>query len=1230
MANDSRTITIDLKVLTDKLTSGFQKGTAATKAWGAETQGTIAAVEGSTERISRLWRSAFEAFLGFEAVNMLKKIALGAADAAEELAVAARVAANFGHSLDPGAMEHWLEAFSRSAAGGGYAIDEMRASVQQFAALGLDAAQTQRAIADTANLAAARNMDFAQATTIVRQALTGHVAMLTRYGVISVEAAKNIKTVEQAMEALEKATAGAAGERANTLPGAFGRLATSASLLRDAFGAGLIPMFTALSNALTNIANAVAKIPAPILNAVASIVGVTAALAATALFLPAIWKGITIIGEGFRLVWVFASPLVGVLKGVGEAFLLVRDGALAAAAGELLAAAAPALIIAAVSALIVVLVELIRHFGDTKKLFADLIQLMVDKWRAFVSDVSSTFAPLIDFFSKLFSALSSLWVKFAKGLSDLWGRFVDWFHTATKGVIDAFGALVSSLKPVADAWDSFCDYLDKRFGNFVDHLGEKVKTAIGYLDAMSLGGAIAGPIGAIVALPFGSKSKATSADQGKVAGDAMKLFRDGIGDWKQLTASLGNLFKSSLGKTPPIPGEAFTGNIPGRGGKDTSAQQAENAMKNFLDGIKQALAAYESRTADAKHGVEKATTAVDLYKAALPGGEPQNEQQAAELQKLISNELRAQQTLHDRLVEQQRAELLAQESLEKAAARISPHLKNHDELVRQARDAALQHLRAAQALGEQYLRIGVTVAQLKNTMREAFEKGLSNEAQSQIDALEGALAMRKIGYDTQQEAVTAQLDQMRVTKGSKPVEEDRLKIQLAQLALQLAEDTEAVKQHALGLRQDEFNRDQSTENATRLAQAQQAEAQATLDVVRAQNALNLASDQLIVDQKQKWDDFINTLVQKANVPGLSGSAQAGFSFNPLGLLMAAIEKTQVFADVINTVTSIVNTFALALNAFRPIIDALLQVVRAVANVFIFMYNAVARILDLFGLQIRQLQYLTDAMQGLIPLISIWHEIPTLNELAAGRLNSPLSPIPQGYNNIGQTQGGQNTLMRVVEILTGILVAIVIEKMISGMSLMQATQSALHLMGINIGQKIQTNLSATEAAKATALQTVLAGKATALQTALGAKAAALTQTTNSILLQMETTLTAILAALNAQASGGVFGAIFKIGAGAGGAGALAGPMAGPLTQMSQVIRSVGDGMRNALDSVTQHSRALDRAAASALRLGDAFDRLTSSTSRMALSGGGSIASLSTTIALDTSRRSGAAAYGMDRF
>ncbi len=1192
-----RQISINIRAVTGELTSGLNKASAATKAWGSSTQATIGQVEASTERISRLWRAAFEAFLGFEAVNMLQKLATGAAEAASQLDVAQRVAKNFGHSLNPAMMEGWLEAFARSAKGGGYAIDEMRASVQQFSALGLDAAQTQRAIADTANLAAARNIDWATAAHVLQMALTGHVEMLTRYGYISREAAKNIHTVEQAVEAVEKATAGAAAERANTLPGAFGRLSTSASLLRDALGTGLIPMFEEVANVLGNIADDISKIPAPVLKAAAEFVGLATALAATVLVLPAIAKGFAIMGEGLRLLQVLTFPLVSFVLKLASSFGLAAAGADTFTAAELAMAAPIAVLVVAVAGITVAIVEMTNHLDHSKTAWKDWCQYLNDSFADFAKSFKNNIRDVGD----EIHALANLQ---ADAMSGKWGKL----GGDTRDFIAANKAAAKSS----------------------DQVGVY-------------------------------ESPKTKRDEATFKGDAGTVGHDIVSDWKKIGATVlgyfGDLFKSSLGKPPGVPGDRFSGIVPGKGGaKDTGPAAAANALKNVEEAIKETIARLANRVADARHNVEKSTTAVDQYKAGLPGGQPQNAAQQAELQKLITNELKAQQALHDRLQEQQQAEIAAASGFEKYAAKISTHLKNHDELVRQAKDAALEHVRAAQQLGEEYLRIGVTVAQLKNDIRASFE-GLVDKTREASDAAADALYDRqKIQNEADQAAIQQQIDMLpyggagavsfngpaaegpheRSARaaaetetqhpGSKNanVEADRLLVVLAALHVAIAQDAEDEKLKHVAAAQTAYDTLKTSAALKDLTDAQNAYAQSVVDAGKAQNAYVLATQKLIIDQQQKWDQLIDGLIQKSGAPGLSMSQTGVVSFDPMTFLFAAFEQSQAFGQVMATVTQIVTVFGEMLDALEPIIDALLNVVKAVANVFIFLYNMVARILSLMGIQVQQLQYLTSAISGLIPLIQIWHEIPTLNELAAGKLNSPLSTTPQNYGALPGSQGaGQNMLMKVVEVLTAIFGAVVVEKMFSGMNFQQAVHATAQLIGINASTKQQIPSDAANTAKI---------NMTAAQDAL--KQSGLTMNSNTLLSQIWQTLQQMLAVEQTQsAGGGGFGGILGAILGGGGAGGaagvagvagVAGGVAGAMRSATQTLVAAAQQMSQALSQNTRlfvaHSRALADATQRLTLFANALD------SARAVAGGGS---LSTALGMDMDRRISSTGYNINR-
>ena len=1187
-----RQISINIRAITGELTAGLNKAKSDTQAWGASTQATIGQVEQSTERMARLWRSAFEAFLGFEVIKGLKGIALGADQAATQLDVAQRIAKNFGNALDPAKMEAWLQAFAMSPKGGGYPIDEMRKAVQLFASLGEGPAQIQRAIADTAEVAAAKEIDFAEAANIVRMALTGHIEMLTRYGYISREAAKHIHTVEQAMRAIETGTSGAAEQRANKLAGDFGRLGTAASLLADKLGAALAPFFDAMANALTNLAEAFGKIPEPVMKVVGNMLAFGSSLVAVTLFLPAIAKGIAIMGEGLRLLGVLVLPLITFVQRLAATFGLASTAMEGFTASELLATGPIAAIIVAIGGVTVAVVEMTKHMDHVK----------------------------------------SAWHDWTQYLSDSFSEFVNNFEHDS-------GTLVRTMNSIAKL---ALDTMTLQVGKWKGDLGNIIMTAA---------------------------PRSLIKDAPGLAKDDSNIGADIVGDWKKIGTTVldyfQHLFTTSLGKSPDTHrNAAFPGLIPGKsgGGKDTGPAAAADALKNAEEAVKEAIAALANRVADARHNVEKSTTAVDQYKAGLPGGQPQNAAQQAELQKLITNELKAQQALHDRLQEQQQAELAAASGFDQYAAKISTHLKNHDELVRQAKDAALEHVRAAQQLGEEYLRIGVTVAQLKNDIRSSFE-GMVEKAREAGDAAADALYdQQRIQNEADQAAIQQQIDMLpyggagaisfsgpaqgpherdaraaaeteSMHPGSKNanVEADRLRVALAALGVAIAQDAEDEKAKHVANAQNAYDTLKTSQALKDLTDAQNAYAQSVVDTAKAQDAYVLATQKLIIDQQQKWDQLINGLVEKVGAPGLSANAQTGaISFDPMTFLFAAIEQSQVFGNVMSTVTQIVQVFAEMLDALRPVIDALLQVVKAVANVFIFLYNMVARILDLFGLQIQQLNYLNSAIGGLVPLLQIWHEIPTLNELAAGKLNSPLSTTPQSYGALPGTQGaGQNTLMKVVEILTGIFGAIVVEKMFSGLNFQQAVHATAQLIGINASTK---QIPITDTANTAKINMQAASDAL--------KQSGLAMNANTLLSEIWQTLQQMLAQQQAASGGGgIFGALLSLagglgglggapGAGFGGAGSggHGGPMA-LLGGMGNAMQDVARGARAVASALTEHVVQL-RNATSALSL---FTNAVSDAGRSATRFGGSLSipALSNALALDTDRRYASSSYGINR-
>ncbi|MHB1798055.1 MAG: phage tail tape measure protein [Vulcanimicrobiaceae bacterium] len=382
-------LAVNIRVVATDFIAGMGKVTGAVKTFGAETDASLAKIEQRTENLSHVWRSLLEAFIGIEIVNGLRKVAEMANSASENLDLAARNAKNFGTSFDPRPMEQWIKQFAASAEGGGYAISDMNAAAQKFTSVGLDEAQTMRAIADATNLAAARNMSLATATQVVEYAMTGHIEMLTRYGIVSREAAKHIHTVAEAMALLEKHTSGAAAARAALLAGSFGLLSNALWKLGASFGTYLIPYFAAAANGIANLADAFDRMPAWMKKAATAAGVFTLGLMAIVLLLPALVKAFAFAGDGLGLFTdflgiagsaakllygIFVGPLIEAFAGLVSyartatlALFGMADAEDSVAAGMLADVSPILLVIAAIVGLVAAVVELTGHWSSAMK-----------------------------------------------------------------------------------------------------------------------------------------------------------------------------------------------------------------------------------------------------------------------------------------------------------------------------------------------------------------------------------------------------------------------------------------------------------------------------------------------------------------------------------------------------------------------------------------------------------------------------------------------------------------------------------------------------------------------------------------------------------------------------------------------------------------------------------------------------------------------------------------------
>ena len=111
--------------------------------------------------------------------------------------------------------------------------------------------------------------------------------------------------------------------------------------------------------------------------------------------------------------------------------------------------------------------------------------------------------------------------------------------------------------------------------------------------------------------------------------------------------------------------------------------------------------------------------------------------------------------------------------------------------------------------------------------------------------------------------------------------------------------------------------------------------------------------------------------------------------NPLvSIFLSLFEKSKSFNDIMVILGKIIGQVARIFDALRPVVDLLLGVLVGVVNVFLTMYNVVVTLLNVLGLHIEKIKLVTasldDQNAAAVPLLQITHDLPTMNEINAGK------------------------------------------------------------------------------------------------------------------------------------------------------------------------------------------------------------------------------------------------------
>jgi hypothetical protein len=147
-----------------------------------------------------------------------------------------------------------------------------------------------------------------------------------------------------------------------------------------------------------------------------------------------------------------------------------------------------------------------------------------------------------------------------------------------------------------------------------------------------------------------------------------------------------------------------------------------------------------------------------------------------------------------------------------------------------------------------------------------------------------------------------------------------------------------------------------------------------------------ATSPIVTDVRNAFKSLIDsglgtTLVQI--IQGLQGS-----TVNLTQGFISLFEQSRSFHDIQEAFKEITSRLAQVFDALRPVIDFFLGILIGITDVFLELFNVIATVLNVFGLHIQKIKLLDDTLDGLNntvkPLLTITHDLPTMNEFNAGK------------------------------------------------------------------------------------------------------------------------------------------------------------------------------------------------------------------------------------------------------
>lgn len=312
----------DMAQMAANFEASSAEASAAVSGIAVKTEETAAKVRESQAGMAEGFKMMLEAAGAFAAYDFLKDSISAANEAASAEVILEQVTKNTGGSYEE--LKPKIESVNEQMRALGYTNAQSTVGLSKMAQTvgGVPAALNLMGLAT--DIARARNIDLNSAIRLVGMAATGHVAMLSRLGIQTKDAAGKTLTAQQALDKLSQTYKGTAQAYAGSMQGQMAVMHAQLDQSKEKIGNQLLPILTKLLPAFSNIAMAIMGAFVPALSAAAKlyssnstlintlVIALVAAYTATKVWsaLIAVWEAVTKAAAAITVVWNAATTLL--------------------------------------------------------------------------------------------------------------------------------------------------------------------------------------------------------------------------------------------------------------------------------------------------------------------------------------------------------------------------------------------------------------------------------------------------------------------------------------------------------------------------------------------------------------------------------------------------------------------------------------------------------------------------------------------------------------------------------------------------------------------------------------------------------------------------------------------------------------------------------------------------------------------------------------------------------